>query len=61
MLNIGRTETLNDQIREQESLLKSLSNIVITPQYRLDEIKAKIATLKEQVSDIDLKNAQKQA
>lgn len=61
MLNIGRTETLNDQIREQESLLKSLSNIVITPQYRLDEIKVKIATLKEQVSDIDLKNAQKQA
>ncbi|PHM46627.1 phage tail tape measure protein [Xenorhabdus miraniensis] len=61
MLNKGRKNTLEEQIREKEELLKSLSNLFITPQYRIDGLNADIAALKEEKFQIDLKNAQEQA
>lgn len=61
MLDIGREKTLEDQIREQESLLSNLNNIWITPQYRINEIQEKIASLKEQSAGIALKKSQAQA
>lgn len=61
MLDIGREKTLADQIREQESLLRNLNNIGITPQYRINEIQGNIASLNKQKADIDLKKSQDQA
>ncbi|WP_211838202.1 phage tail tape measure protein [Proteus terrae] len=61
MLDIGREKTLEEQIREQENLLKNLNNIGIAPQYRINEIQENIASLNKQKADIDLKKAQDQA
>lgn len=61
MLNKGRKNTLDEQIRDKEELLKSLSNLFITPQYRIDGLKTEIEALKEEKFQIDLKGAQEQA
>ncbi len=61
MLDVGREKTLADQIREQESLLRNLNNIGISPQYRINEIQEKISSLNEQKFQQDLKSAQEQA
>lgn len=61
MLNKGRKNTLDEQIRDKEELLKSLSNLFITPQYRIDGLKTEIKALKEEKFQIDLKSAQEQA
>ncbi|SUC16394.1 phage tail tape measure protein [Proteus vulgaris] len=61
MLDIGREKTLEEQIREQENLLRNLNNVGITPQYRINEIQEKISSLNEQKFQQDLKNAQAQA
>lgn len=61
MLDIGREKTLEEQIREQEKLLKNLNNVGIAPQYRINEIQENIASLNKQKADIDLKKAQDQA
>lgn len=61
MLDIGREKTLEEQIREQENLLKNLNNVGIAPQYRIDEIQENISSLNEQKFQQDLKRAQEQA
>ncbi|SFO05901.1 phage tail tape measure protein [Xenorhabdus japonica] len=61
MLDKGRKKTLEDQIREKEELLKGLSNLFITPQYRLDGLKAEIEALKEEKFQVDIKNAREQS
>lgn len=61
MLDTGREKTLEEQIREQENLLRNLNNVGITPQYRINEIQEKISSLNEQKFQQDLKNAQAQA
>lgn len=61
MLDIGREKTLEEQIREQENLLRNLNNVGITPQYRINEIQEKISSLNEQKFQQDLKSAQEQA
>lgn len=61
MLDIGREKTLEEQIREQENLLRNLNNVGIAPQYRIDEIQENISYLNEQKFQQDLKSAQEQA
>ncbi len=61
MLDIGREKTLEEQIREQENLLRNLNNVGIAPQYRINEIQEKISSLNEQKFQQDLKSAQDQA
>ncbi|PHM42338.1 phage tail tape measure protein [Xenorhabdus szentirmaii] len=61
MLNKGRKNTLEEQIREKEELLRSLSNLFITPQYRIDGLKKEIEALKEEKFQIDIKNASEQS
>ncbi|AOM40164.1 phage tail tape measure protein [Xenorhabdus hominickii] len=61
MLNKGRKNTLDEQIREKEELLKNLSNLFITPQYRIDGLKKEIEALKEEKFQVDIKNAREQS
>ncbi|PHM60638.1 phage tail tape measure protein [Xenorhabdus stockiae] len=61
MLSKGRKSTLDEQIREKEELLNSLSNLFITPQYRLDGLKTEIEALKEEKFQVDIKNAREQS
>ncbi|PHM69031.1 phage tail tape measure protein [Xenorhabdus kozodoii] len=61
MLNKGRKNTLDEQIREKEELLKNLSNLFITPKYRIDGLKTEIEALKEEKFQIDIKNAREQS
>ncbi|MDE9447651.1 phage tail tape measure protein [Xenorhabdus bovienii] len=58
---VNRTASEYEQIREKEELLKNLSNLFITPQYRIDGLKKEIEALKEEDFQIDFKNAQEQA
>lgn len=68
MLNIGRTKDLRQQVNEYERMLVEFqinpaskgiffAETNMTP----DELKAKVAELKEQLADVDLKKAQDQA
>ena len=68
MLNIGRTKDLRQQVNEYERMLVEFqinpaskgiffAETNMTP----DELKAKVAELREQLADVDLKKAQDQA
>lgn len=68
MLNIGRTKDLRQQVNEYERMLVEFqinpaskgiffAETNMTP----DELKAKVAELREQLADVDLKRAQDQA
>ncbi|HHN8433555.1 TPA: phage tail tape measure protein [Morganella morganii] len=55
MLDIGRKQTLEDQIREVEGKIKVLGNVV--PEYRMKQLKDELSSLNEQKFKEDLEKA----